>query len=202
MIIRSKITWALACACVIGLAHPAQAITQQELDAARATAARSPHSPDAQFELAMAYARTSYLEHGWEALKRVNELDAGYAAKVVERYEARLAAHPEDADALFRLGFGYYFQDRKALAMRQFEKLIAIRPDDPWAHNYMGFLQAEAGRLDQALVHWQKALTLDQDNAVAHYLIGQIHYRQGRLLQAAQSLGQAVRLRAASALKP
>lgn len=198
--IGKRVGWAIAC--LIALSLPAQATTQQALDGARAAADRAPDDPDALFDLAMAYARTNFLEHGWEALKRIQALDAGYATRVVERYEGRLAAQPDDPEALFRLAFGYYFQDRKALARRQLERLVAIRPADPWAHNYLGFLKAEEGSLDEALAHWQRALALDHENAVAHYLIGQIHYRQGRFLQAAQSLGQAVRLRAASGLAP
>src|SRR5690349_14361197 len=75
--------------------------TQTQLDAARAQAQANPESADAQFELAMVYARTCFLEEGWEALKRVQVLDAAYADKVVERFGALTEADPNDLDSRF-----------------------------------------------------------------------------------------------------
>jgi tetratricopeptide (TPR) repeat protein len=176
--------------------------TQAQLDAARAQAQRTPESTDAHFELAMLYARTCFLEEGWESLKRVQTLDAGYADKVVERYGLATEADPYDLDARFRLAFGYYFQGKKDLAKQEIEHLAALTPQDPWPYNYLGFMVAEQNQLDLAQQHWQRALSLDPNNAVAHYLMGQVHYRQGRFMQAAQALAKAVSLRAGSALKP
>lgn len=189
-------------ACLVALALPAQATTQTHLEAARQAVAQHPDSPEAHFELAMAFARTAYLEQGWESLKRIQELDPGFASKVVERYEARVVEAPQDPEARFRLAFGYYFLDKKDQALGQIEQLIALRPQDPWGYNYKGFLLAEQNRIDEAYQQWQRALTLDQDNAVTHYLIGQVHYRQGRFLQATKAIAQALRLRATSPLKP
>lgn len=176
--------------------------TQAQLDAARAQAQSNPDSAEAHFELAMLYARTCFLEEGWEALKRVNTLDPAYADKVVERFGAVTEADPQDLDSRFRLAFGYYFQGKKELAHQELERLAALAPRDPWPYNYLGFMVAEQNHLDLAQQYWQRALALDAENAVSHYLIGQIHYRQGRFLQAAQALGKAVSLRAGSRLKP
>lgn len=69
--------------------HAATALTvidQAQLVAATQRVARSPDSVDAQFELAMVYVRTPFLEHAWEALEHVMTLDPTYASKVVERY--------------------------------------------------------------------------------------------------------------------
>lgn len=192
----------LTLACLAALALPAAATTQTQLEAARQTAAQNPDSPEAHFDLAMAYARTAYLEQGWESLKRIQELDPAFAGKVVERYEAQVAAAPQDAEARFRLAFGYYFLDKKEQALGQIERLIALRPQDPWGYNYKGFLLAEQNQIDEAYKQWQRALALDPNNAVTHYLIGQVHYRQGRFLQATQAIAQALRLRATSPLKP
>lgn len=196
----------LPLACVLMLSSPVMAATatQADLDGARARVEQTPDSADAQFELAMAYARTPFLEQGWEALKRVNTLDPTYADKAVAKYEAAIAANPADVEAHFRLAFAYYFQNKKDQARAQMEQVVALAPQDPWGYDYLGFLVAEQDQthLDQPTKLWQKALELDPNNAVAHYLIGQVYYRQGKFLQAAASIGNALKARASSGLNP
>lgn len=194
----------LPIACVALLALPAQAAapTQAQLDAAREQATRLPESPEAQFELAMHYARTPYLEQGWEVLKRVNALDPAYADKVVAKYEPAIVADPAQVEARFRLAFAYYFQGKKELAREQMERVVALSPQDPWGYNYLGFLVAEQNQLDEAYRLWQQALAIDPNNAVAHYLVGQVYYRQGKFMQAAASLANALKSRNSSGLKP
>ena len=194
----------LPMACTLLLASPAWAAmpTQVELDAARTQVERAPDSPDAQFELAMAYARTPFLEQGWEALKRVNTLDPAYAEKAVARYEAATTANPDDAEATFRLAFAYYFMNKKEQAVHHMQRVVALAPQDAWGYNYLGFLIAEQNRLDEAAKLWQQALAIDPNNAVAHYLMGQYFYRQGKFMQAAASLANAVKSRNSSGLRP
>lgn len=174
--------------------------SQSELAALASRAAAAPYSADAQFELAMAYVRTPFLENGWDALQQVTILDPDYASKVVERYGLVIAAHPEDLEARFRLAFGLFFTGRREASRQQLEGLIARAPLDPWVHTYMGFLLNEAAKPDRAAVHWRRALVLDPTNAVAHYLVGQDHYRQGRIQLAAAALATAMKLREASPL--
>jgi tetratricopeptide (TPR) repeat protein len=213
MFMRIRASILIAAAVWLASVHPAFALapmpTQAELDAARAQAANTPDSADAHFQLAMLYARTCFLEQGWEELKRVNVIDPAYADKVVARYAPLAptgplvgAATAADPGAYFRLAFGYYFQNKKDLARQTFAQYVGLAPDDPWGYDYLGFLYAEQNQLDAALQLWQKAVALDPNNAVAHYLIGQVFYRQGHFIQAAQSLTTAVRLRASSPLHP
>jgi tetratricopeptide (TPR) repeat protein len=194
----------LPIACVLMLAMPAHAAapTQAQLDAAREQAAKLPDSPQAQFELAMQYARTPYLEQGWEVLKRVNALDPSYADKVVAQYEPAIVADPTNVEARFRLAFAYYFQGKKELAQAQMAQVVALAPQDPWGYNYLGFLLADQNQIDQAAKVWQQALALDPNNAVSHYLMGQVYYRQGKFMQAAASLANAVKSRSSSGLRP
>jgi tetratricopeptide (TPR) repeat protein len=200
--ILKRLSMSLMCVLVLATDALAAPPTQAELDACRQQAVQAPESPDAHFELAMAYARTPFLEQGWEALKRVNTLDPAYADKAVAKYEAALHADPTDAEASFRLAFAYYFQNKKDVARQQMERTVALAPQDPWAYNYLGFLIAEAGQIDEAARIWQQALAIDPNNAVTHYLIGQVYYRQGKFMQAAGSLANALKLRSTSGLKP
>lgn len=194
----------LPIAVVMMLALPAQAAapTQTELDAAREQAAKLPDSPTAQFELAMRYARTPYLEEGWEVLKRVNALDPAYADKLVAHYEPLIEAEPANVEARFRLAFAYYFQGKRELAQAQLNQVVALSPQDPWGYNYLGLLLAEQNQIDQAAKVWQQAIALDPNNAVSHYLMGQVYYRQGKFMQAAASLASAVKSRASTGLRP
>lgn len=175
-------------------------VSQAEIAALVARAAEAPHSADAQFEVAMAFARTPFPERAWEALERVNALDPDYAVRVMERYGASVEADPNDLEARFRLAVGFYFRGRREAARQQLQQITWRQPKNAWAHTYLGWLQTEQGHLDQAVGSWQKALSLDPNNAMAHWLIGQAHFRKGRSGQAAEELKAAWSLRSAHPL--
>ncbi len=170
-------------------------VSQAEIAALVARAAEAPHSADAQFEVAMAFARTPFPERAWEALERVNALDADYAARVMERYGASVEADPADLEARFRLAVGFYFRGRREAARQQLQQIVARAPRNPWGLTYLGWLQTEQGHLDQAISLWQRAISADPKNAMAHWLLGQAHFRKGRSGPAAEALKTAWSLR-------
>lgn len=175
-------------------------VSQAEIAALVARAAEAPHSADAQFEVAMAFARTPFPERAWEALERVNALDPDYASRVMERYGASVEADPNDLEARFRLAVGFYFRGRREAARQQLQAIVARAPRNPWALTYLGWLQTEQGHLDQAVGLWQRAISVDPNHAMAHWLIGQAHFRKGRSGPAAAALKTAATLRSAHPL--
>lgn len=173
---------------------------QAELATLVARAAEAPHSADAQFEVAMAFARTPFPERAWRALERVVALDPEYANRVMERYGAAVEADPNDHEARFRLAAGLYFRGRREAARQQLQQIAWRSPQNAWALTYLGWMQAESNRLDQAIGSWQKALAADPSNVVALWLLGQAHFKKGRAAQASATLKQAQSLRLASPL--
>jgi tetratricopeptide (TPR) repeat protein len=173
-------------------------VGQAELATLVARAAEAPYSADAQFEVAMAWARTPFPERAWAALERMSALDPAFAKRVMERYEAAVAADANDLEARFRLAAGLYFHGRTAAARQQLQQIAWRSPQNAWALTYLGWLQAESNRLDLAIGNWQKALAADPSNVVALWLLGQAHFKKGRSAQATETLKQAQSLRLAS----
>lgn len=193
-----KLKIALCALCIGLMVTPAFADTsKEEIELLKQRVQEQPQSADAQFDLAMGLARTSKLEVAWSALKKVNELDASYADKVIERYTPLVQENPQNIEARFRLAFGYYFKNQKDVARSQFGEIIEVDPNYVWAYNYLGFFDAEKGEVAKAMELWKKAIQIDPKNAVAHFLIGQAHYRNGQMKEAAAEIAQAMKLRGA-----
>lgn len=189
----------------VALAEPAVAgrfaiVGQAELATLVARAAEAPYSADAQFEVAMAYARTPFPERAWSALERMSALDPAFANRVTERYAALVEADPNDLESRFRLAAGLYFRGRPQAARQQLQQITWRSPQNAWAHTYLGWLLAESNRLDLAMNSWQKALAADPTNVVALWLLGQAHFKKGRAAQASETLKQAQSLRLAHPL--
>ncbi len=198
---------AIAAALVMGLvAAPAFADTSRdEILILEQLAAEKAQDPDAQFDLAMAYARTPVLEKAWEAFQRVQDLDKAYADKVIARFVPLAEESPENVEAHWRLAFAYYAKGREsadsastAKARAAFGRILELDPKYVWAYNYLAYITYESGDLPGALALAQKAVEVGPDNAVAHFLVGQALLKQNQPFAAAFSLARAMQLRSAA----
>ena len=193
------------------LASPALAAdtSKAELDVLRQRVQAAPQDPNVHFDMAMGLARTSRLEEGWTSLKKVSELDPGYADKVIGTYAPLVTENPQNIEAQFRLAFGHYFKglnfqdqgqaeaakEAKLQAKKAFGHIIETDPKYVWGYNYLAYLQAEEGDLPGAVETLKKAITVEPENAVSHFLIGQAYFRQGNHKDAVVEIGTAMRLR-------
>ncbi|MBM3268709.1 MAG: tetratricopeptide repeat protein [Candidatus Sericytochromatia bacterium] len=193
-------------AVVLGLATPAQADTgRDEILVLEQLARERAEDPDAQFDLAMGYARTPVLEKAIEALERVQALDKAYADKVIARFEPIAQENPENVEAHWRLAFAYYAKGREtatpahvARARQAFEDILKLDSRHVWAYNYLAYITYEGGDLPGALDLARRAVEVGPDNAVAHFLVGQALLKQGQPFAAAFSLAKAMQLRSAA----
>lgn len=178
-------------------------------------------SPEAHFDLAMGLARTVKLESGYAELKKVAELDPGFADKVIAKYSPLVEENKQNVEACFRLAFGYYFKGlnaqqaadslaktdpdkakgateeaakSKALARQSFEAIIVNDPKYVWGYNYLGYLLFEGGEIDKGVEQWRKAISIEE-NAVAHFMIGQALIKQGNMKDAIPEMARAMQLR-------
>lgn len=196
------------------LATPAVAAdtSKAELQVLRQRVEAAPQDPAAHFDMAMGLARTSRLEEGLTSLKKVAELDATYADKVIAAYAPMVEENPQNIEAQFRLAFGHYFKglnfqeqgqaeaakEAKLRAKKAFGHIIETDPKYVWGYNYLAYLLAEEGDLPTAVETLKKAIAVEPDNAVSHFLIGQAYFRQGNHKDAVLSIGTAMRLRGVS----
>ena len=92
-------------------------------------------------------------------------------AKVAELMK-RIAADPNDADALLGIGDEYFQIADYTSAAGWFEKAAAAAPTNVMAQLALGAALYNANDLDGAEIHWQKAVTLDPKNVEGHYDLG------------------------------
>lgn len=181
-------------------ATPAQAgpVTQELLSRYRQVVALKPNSPEARFDLAMAYCRTVYVEACYFELVKINKLDPGFIDKVLTRYTAALKKDPNDVEAMFRLSFAHFFKDQKSTRPIELQKrILTIKPDYVWSYNYLSFLAYFVENdLPKALQLARKATELEPDNPISHFLLGQGYYKAGELKKAAEEMALSARLRA------
>lgn len=193
------------------MAAPALAAdtSKAELEVLRKRVEANPSDPHAHFDMAMGFARTSRLEEGWTSLRKVAEMDPGYADTVIATYGPMVEQNPQNIEAQFRLAFGHYFKglnfqdqgqadaakEAKGHAKKAFGRIIETDPKYVWGYNYLAYLMAEEGDLPGAVETLKKAITVEPDNAVSHFLIGQAYFRQGNHKDAVLEIGTAMRLR-------
>lgn len=197
----------MALACTAWLLMGGHAMAAAELDAASATARAAmatakarldaaPEVPEAHVDLALALARTPFVEACWASFTEAQQRDPSLPARLAERWAAQAAAAPRDPEPRFRLAFAYWMQGDRAAARRQFEAAAALAPQDAWPMAHLGLVWDAEGQGELARAAWQRAASLDPSNALAQYLLAQAHFRQGRFSQAAEALATAQRLRA------
>ncbi len=83
---------------------------------------------------------------------------AGSASIAARRYEAVLAAHPDNSRAVYRLA--QLSQADPAEALRLFRRYMALEPTDPWGYMAVGDVLARSGRSDAALEWYDQAVSL------------------------------------------
>ena len=109
------------------------------------------------------------------------------ASEVIPRYEAGLAAHPDDATAYQLLALAYRYDHDHDSAARVIAAGLERFPADPGLIEQQGDVYAESGRHDDALAWWRRAAQAAPDDygISMHYSAAFLLERRGRLAEAA-----------------
>lgn len=177
-----------------------------------------PDNPEAQFLLAVAYSRTSYLEKALKTVQKTKKIiknsPEGYKTvdHLIDHYEDILTYRPNDPLVHYRLAFGYYlkgygieknyikdspepadtFYNKAEATMR---RTIELSPGDIWARNYLGFLMLERKpeeNLTPAIQEWEASVNVESNNPGAFFLLAEAYLKQGNLRKALQYANQAL----------
>lgn len=121
------------------------------------------------------------------------------AERVETEANAKLAANPNDAEALnlraaARMGLGKY-----AEAYEDLHRAVSLRPDNSNYQSNLGYALWKLGRIESAVDAERVALKLDDKNFTAHYQLGRFLLRVGKLEQLSEA---AMHLRRALELDP
>lgn len=105
----------------------------------------------------------------------------GDLAASIEAAEAAVALWPNDSEAQFRLGLGYFQQGNPEAATSAFTLAIQLDPTMHDAHNNLGIILLRQDRLEEAFFHFQKAVSLSDHSADAHNNLGYVLEQLGEL---------------------
>ena len=186
------------CVLVLGLPSFGWVITKelkQELAQKTAAVKSNPKDPQAQFELAVTQGYTNHLIEGMASLKKVNELDPDFKSKALDLYFKKVVAEPNDWKLRFRMAFVYFFNDKKAEAIREMNNVLIIDPYNVWAMGYIALLYGYLGEIDKAIAITKQALKIDSNVAALHLLLGEGYAKKGDAWGAFRERVEAVRLK-------
>jgi tetratricopeptide (TPR) repeat protein len=119
---------------------------------------------------------------------------AGDLAGARAGYEAVLAQHPEQPDALHLLGVLKDQGGEHAAAVDLIDRAIAIQPNEASFHGNRATALLAMGRTEDAVAGYMRALELDPGYAEGHYNLGNLLRREGAIASARRHFEETLRL--------
>jgi tetratricopeptide (TPR) repeat protein len=117
----------------------------------------------------------------------------GRTPEAIEEFQAATKAAPQDANAMFGLGYLYWKQRQDELARAAFETALTIDANHAQALAYLGDIEMRQGS-EKALADLAKAIDLNRKIRIAYSDLGAIYMDQKRYPEALAALQQAVKL--------
>jgi tetratricopeptide (TPR) repeat protein len=114
------------------------------------------------------------------------------AARVIE---AHLAAHPDDAFALFSRCTDLWLQPDWEAAERCNRRLLEVDPNWVLAYNYLGYIAMAQGRFSDAEKNFLAYKYIAPDQANPHDSLGELYTLLGRYEEATAEFDEALRVR-------
>jgi len=105
-----------------------------------------------------------------------------------------VARHPNDPDALYRMGNALFDLQRYQDAATAYEGVLAIDPKHVAAHVNLGLSLKRLNRLPEAIAHYEAALALAPDDRVTLCDLAAAQESKGDLEEAAKTLSRLVEL--------
>lgn len=124
------------------------------------------------------------------------QIDASIASQdwraALTELDARIAAHPQDAQAKFKRGTVLARLNRDDDAIRQFTELTQLYPELPEPYNNLAALYAKQGRYQDARTALETAVHANPSYGLAYENLGDLYLHLAeQSYKRAQSLGQA-----------
>ena len=145
----------------LGSQYFAQGDYQQAKDSFLKAMIAQPENPQARFAYGQALFALGQYQSAAEAIRQGLALDLTWPqvemdlrgaygdpsefARQLGKLESYLAAHPEDADARFLLGYNLYFSGQKDRAREEFSKLAQANPLDKAPELFLDYLSGTSG---------------------------------------------------------
>lgn len=119
---------------------------------------------------------------------------AGRTPDALAEFEAVLASHPGDLDALNKAGALELRQGAFAEAASRFRTILSSEPDNIEAWNNLGIAAAQSGRFAEAVDCFERVVARRPDSFEAHCNLGNALLQEGRTDAAVPHFEQALRI--------
>jgi tetratricopeptide (TPR) repeat protein len=119
---------------------------------------------------------------------------AGHLIEAEQLYLQILPDHPEQADALAKLGNIAYVNGAYEEAIDRYQKALKFNPGDVATHNNLGIALRFQGDLEKSSYYLRQAIHLQPEYAEAYRNLGQVLREQGKLKESLDVLRQAIHL--------
>lgn len=121
-------------------------------------------------------------------------VDAGQLERAVDDYTRYLAGHPDDVNALMRLGATLAALNRSHDAVDVFQRAVKVAPASAGAHRNLAMALFDARNAEAAEPHAREAVRLNPTDAGAHDLLGRVLAVRGDLAGAASEFRRALEI--------
>jgi tetratricopeptide (TPR) repeat protein len=127
-----------------------------------------------------------------EAFEKIRQKDYDGGIALLKEV---VAQNPQEANALFLLGFSYSKKQMAAEAIAALTQVVELVPSFPQAHFELAICYQSQGDKEKALEQYQRTLELDAQNPDAAYNAGLILFDLNRVEEALANFDRALKLR-------
>jgi tetratricopeptide (TPR) repeat protein len=134
-----------------------------------AVVAKDPKNVEANFDLLMAYSRSSLLEKAWPIALKIDKLSPAYTLKVLDQTAQQIKADPKDVEARYRNAMASFArglqvkEQARTLYMEALRKRASYPKD--WWDDFKDYLQSGDKKLAHDLNNAQVVRALDEVRA-------------------------------------
>jgi tetratricopeptide (TPR) repeat protein len=134
-----------------------------------AVVAQDPKNLEANFDLLMAYSRSSLLEKAWPVALKIDKLSPAYTLKVLDQTAQQIKADPRDLEARYRNAIasfarGLQIKEQARTTYMESLKARASYPKD-WWDDFKDYLQSGDKKFAHDLNNAQVVRSLDEVRA-------------------------------------
>ncbi len=121
--------------------------------------------------------------------------EANMADKAIESTNRLIELDPEDADAIYNLGYMYVKLNKYSEAVEPFKRAIEIKPDFKYAYSNLGFCYSKLKKYKDFIAVYKKLVEIDPEDADGWLSIGIGYMYLKNFSSAAEPIEKAVELR-------
>jgi Tetratricopeptide repeat len=138
----------------------------QQLEAA---VAKDPKNVEANFDLLLAYSRSSLLERAWPIALKIDKLSPAYTLKILDQTAQQIKADPKNLEVRYRRAIASFARGLQVKEQARTIYMESLKQRDPypkdWWDNFKNYLQSGDKKFANSLGNAQVVRSLDEVRA-------------------------------------